>query len=69
VHVFNWGCTMSHGALAGDIPGLAIGANRLVEGIVRDLFVADSDRLFENLLAHEEEELKPTRQYVPKGRR
>ncbi|MBS0336838.1 MAG: NAD(P)/FAD-dependent oxidoreductase [Proteobacteria bacterium] len=69
VHVFNWGCTMSHGALAGDIPGLAIGANRLAEGIVRDLFVADSDRLFENLLAHEEEELKPTKQYVPKGAR
>jgi cation diffusion facilitator CzcD-associated flavoprotein CzcO len=69
VHVFNWGCTMSHGALAGDIPGLAIGANRLVEGIVRDLFVADADRLFQDLLAHEEEELKPTGLYVPKERR
>ena len=69
VHVFNWGCTMSHGALAGDIPGLVIGANRLVDGIVRDLFVADSDRLFDTLLAHEEEELKPTRHYVPKDKR
>ncbi len=69
VHVFNWGCTMSHGALAGDIPGLAIGADRLVEGVVRDLFVADSDRHFEALLAHEEEELKPTGLYVPKERR
>jgi hypothetical protein len=28
VHVFNWGCTMSHGALGGDIPGIEIGANR-----------------------------------------
>ncbi len=69
VHVFNWGCTMSHGALAGDIPGLAIGADRLAEGIVRDLFVADADRHFDALLAHEEEELKPTRLYVPKERR
>ena len=69
VHVFNWGCTMSHGPLAGDIPGLAIGADRLAEGIVRDLFVADADRHFETLLAHEEEELKPTGQYVPKDRR
>ena len=69
VHVFNWGCTMSHGALAGDIPGLAIGADRLVEGIVRDLFVADADRHFDALLAHEEEELKPTGMYVPKERR
>ncbi len=69
VHVFNWGCTMSHGALAGDIPGLAIGANRLAEGIVRDLFVANADRHFEALLAHEEEELKATGLYVPKERR
>ncbi len=69
VHIFNWGCTMSHGALAGDIPGLAIGANRLAEAIVRDLFVADADRHFAALLAHEEEELKTTRQYVPKERR
>jgi cation diffusion facilitator CzcD-associated flavoprotein CzcO len=69
VHIFNWGCTMSHGALAGDIPGLSIGANRLTEGIVRDLFVADADRHFEALLAHEEEELKATGLYVPKDRR
>ena len=69
VHVFNWGCTMSHGPLAGDIPGLAIGADRLTEAIVRDLFVADADRHFEALLAHEEEELKPTGQYVPKEKR
>lgn len=69
LHVFNWGCTMSHGALAGDIPGLAIGANRLAEAIVRDLFVADADRHFDALLAHEEEELKPTGQFVPKDKR
>ena len=69
IHVFNWGCTMSHGALAGDIPGLALGADRLAEGIVRDLFVADADRHFDALLAHEEEELKPTGQFVPKEKR
>ena len=69
VHIFNWGCTMSHGPLAGDIPGLAIGAGRLAEAIVRDLFQADADRHFEALLAHDEEELKPTAHYVPKGKR
>ena len=69
VHVFNWGCTMSHGALAGDIPGLAIGANRLSEAIVRDLFVADADRHFEALLAHAEDELKQTASYVPPEKR
>lgn len=69
LHVFNWGCTMSHGALAGDIPGLAIGANRLAEAIVKDLFVADADRHWQALLAHSEEELKPTRYYVPPEKR
>ena len=69
VHAFNWGCTMSHGALAGDIPGLAIGADRLAGAIVRDLFVEDADRHFEALLAHEEEELKTTGLYVPKEQR
>ena len=70
VHVFNWGSTMSHGALAGDIPGLGIGAERLAHAIVTDLFVADVDRHRANLLAHEEPELKPTRYYVaPEDRR
>lgn len=69
VHVFNWGSTMSHGALAGDIPGIAIGANRLAEAIVRDLFVADADRHYAALLAHNEDELKQTRYFVPLGRR
>ena len=44
IHVFNWGATMSHGALAGDIPGLQIGAERLAHGIARDLLVEDADR-------------------------
>lgn len=64
IHVFNWGSTLSHGALAGDIPGLEIGAERLAQGIARDLFVEDADRHYENLLAHNEDELKPTRYFV-----
>jgi len=69
IHVFNWGCTMSHGPLAGDVPGLAIGATRLAQAIVRDLFVTDADRHFEALLAHEEPELAPTRYFVPREQR
>ena len=65
VHVFNWGSAMSHGQLAGDIPGLAIGVNRLVQGVSRDLFAADEARMYETLLAHAEPELKPTRYYLP----
>ena len=59
---------MSHGALAGDIPGLAIGATRLAQAIARDLFVEDADRHWERLQAHEEPELIATRWYVPDGR-
>ena len=42
VHVFNWGSTMSHGALGGDIPGIETGARRLAQGIARDLFLEDA---------------------------
>jgi len=69
VHVFNWGSTMSHGALGGDIPGIEVGAVRLAQGIARDLFVADGDRHYERLLAHNEDEMKPTRYFVPPDRR
>jgi cation diffusion facilitator CzcD-associated flavoprotein CzcO len=69
VHVFNWGSTMSHGALAGDIPGLELGARRLAEGIARDLFVEDADRHWAALQVHNDDELKPTRYFVPLGER
>ncbi|WP_086921730.1 FAD/NAD(P)-binding protein [Variovorax sp. JS1663] len=64
MRLFNWGATMSHGALAGDIPGLAIGATRLAQAIARDLFVEDADRHWARLQAHEEPELIATRWYV-----
>jgi len=69
VHVFNWGSTMSHGALAGDIPGLEIGARRLATGIARDLFLEDADRHWERVQLHNEDELKPTRYFVPLDKR
>ena len=69
IHVFNWGSTMSHGALAGDIPGLELGAHRLAEGVARDLFVEDAERHWAALQAHNEDELKPTRYFVPLERR
>ena len=65
LHLFNWGSTMSHGALAGDIPGLAIGAGRLAQCIARDLFVADADTHWQRLQALEEPELLATKWYVP----
>jgi cation diffusion facilitator CzcD-associated flavoprotein CzcO len=61
IHLFNWGAAISHGAVAGDIPGLALGANRIASALVRDLFVEDADRHYPRMVAHEEPELKPTR--------
>ena len=61
IHLFSWGSTLSHGAVAGDIPGLAFGATRLAAAIARDLFVADAARHRARLIAHDEQELKPTR--------
>lgn len=65
VHIFNWGSAISHGQLAGDIPGLATGATRVGQAVARDLFVADSARLLAALHAHAAPELKPTRFYLP----
>lgn len=65
IHMFSWGVTMTHGALAGDIPGLAIGVNRLTEALVSELFAADLDRHLARLDALDERELAPTRRLVP----
>lgn len=65
LHVFNWGCTLSHGQLAGDIPGVGTGAARLARSLARDLFVAERERLYDDLLRHADSELTPTRYYVP----
>jgi cation diffusion facilitator CzcD-associated flavoprotein CzcO len=69
MHLFNWGSTMSHGALAGDIPGLATGASRLAQAIARDLFVEEADAHWARLQAHEEPELIATRWYLPPEQR
>ena len=69
IHLFNHGSTLSHGALAGDIPGLATGAHRLARRIVRDLFGADAEGHYERLHAYEEPELENTRYFVPPARR
>ena len=66
IHVFNAGSTMSHGALAGDIPGLAFGANRLSRAIASSLFVASADALRANLKNHDDRELEPTRYFLPR---
>jgi FAD-dependent urate hydroxylase len=62
----NAGSTMSHGALAGDIPGLAFGANRLSSAIASRLFEASAGALASTLWDHEDRELQPTRYFLPR---
>jgi FAD-dependent urate hydroxylase len=66
IHCFNAGSTMSHAALAGDIPGLAVGANRLSCAIARSLFVASADALQSALHRHDDRELEATRYFLPR---
>jgi cation diffusion facilitator CzcD-associated flavoprotein CzcO len=66
IHLFNAGSTMGHGALAGDIPGMAFGANRLSHAIASHLFVASADAMQGNLQAHDDRELEPTRYFLPR---
>ncbi len=69
IHLFNYGSIVSQGALAGDIPGLAIGATRVAHAIVEDLFVADAARHEQAIYDHEDPELLPTRFFVPREKR
>lgn len=69
IHLFNWGSILSHGALAGDIPGLFVGATRLVQAISHALFREDAERHFQNMVAQEDPELAPTDYFVPRDKR
>jgi FAD-dependent urate hydroxylase len=66
VHCFNAGSTMSQAALAGDIPGLAYGVNRLSHAIASSLFVAGAGTLEAALHAHDDRELEATRYFLPR---
>ncbi len=69
IHVFNWGSTMSHGPIAGDIPGLRVAAERLARAVTVALFLETREQLFEGLQAFDEPELQPTRWFVPRAER
>jgi FAD-dependent urate hydroxylase len=63
---FNAGATMSHAAVAGDIPGLGIGAGRLSRSIAASLFEESAGVLEAALHAHDDRELEPTRFFLPR---
>jgi cation diffusion facilitator CzcD-associated flavoprotein CzcO len=69
LRTISYGAAMSHGALAGDIPGLALAATQIAQSISRSLFVSDYDRYESAMQEFEEAELEPTRFFVPKDQR
>ena len=69
IHVFNWGSILSHGPLAGDIPGLFVGSPRLTQAISHSLFRADMAQHVQNMFNQEDPELAPTNYFVPRDRR
>ena len=64
IHMFNVGATMSHAALAGDIPGLQIGTRRLADAIVEHVFQETLPEQEARIRAFDELELTPTRYLV-----
>ena len=69
IHLLNWGSILSQGALAGDIPGLFVGATRVVQAISHDLFTADVARHVQNMIEQEDPELAPTDYFVAREKR
>jgi len=57
IYNFNFPATLTHGKLSGDIPAISEGADRLVRGIIRSLFVEDIDQHFTALEAFDTPEL------------
>jgi cation diffusion facilitator CzcD-associated flavoprotein CzcO len=57
VHCFCYPATLSHGALAGDIPNISDGARRLAAGIASHFYREDFEQHFANLQAYAEPEL------------
>jgi FAD-dependent urate hydroxylase len=60
MYLFNWGATISQGAVAGDIPGLAHGATKLAASVARDLFADNIGTMQERLVQLAEPELALT---------
>ncbi|HSI01589.1 MAG TPA: NAD(P)/FAD-dependent oxidoreductase [Reyranella sp.] len=69
IHLFNWGSILSHGALAGDIPGLFVGSPRLCQAISHSLFRADVAQHVQNMFNQDDPELAPTDYFVPRDKR
>ena len=57
IHCFNHPASLSAGKLAGDIPAVSAGAQRLARGIARSIFNEDKEYQFSRLVAFDTPEL------------
>jgi FAD-dependent urate hydroxylase len=69
IHLVNYGAHLSHTAIASDIPGVNIAAERVSSAIVNALFGEDLDAMTRRIEAFDEPELAGTPFYVPKEER
>jgi cation diffusion facilitator CzcD-associated flavoprotein CzcO len=64
IHLLNHGAALSHGAIASDIPGVNVAAERLATAIVGSLFREDIGPIRRDLEAFDEPELEGTPFFV-----
>jgi cation diffusion facilitator CzcD-associated flavoprotein CzcO len=64
IHLINHGAALSHGAIASDIPGVNVAAERLATAIVASLFREDLHVIRRNLEEFDEPELEGTPFFV-----
>ena len=64
IHLVNHGAALSQGAIASDIPGVNVAAERVSTAIVRSLFAEDIEPIRRDLEAFDEPELQDTPFFV-----
>ncbi|WP_210489730.1 NAD(P)-binding domain-containing protein [Microvirga antarctica] len=64
IHLLNHGAALSHGAIASDIPGVNVAAERVAVAITKSLFREDIDVVRRDLEAFDEPELQDTPFFV-----
>ncbi len=69
VRLVSYAAAMSHGALAGDVPGLGLASITIAQAISRSLFIADFAQHRQRMMDFDEPELEPTPFFVPKEKR
>jgi cation diffusion facilitator CzcD-associated flavoprotein CzcO len=69
IHLVNFGAHASHTAIASDIPGVNIAAERVAGAIVSSLFCEDIDHMRRGVEAFNEPELENTPFFVPESER